>query len=148
MDKNRIGVSGSSQGGGMSLLVASLDERIKALTANVPALCDHPGDLHGRPSGWPFLLRRAVDGEKAKVMHTMSYYDAATAASRITVPALLSAGFIDRTCAATTVLSAFNNLQGTRWIEMVPGMGHATPKDYATRWPRWLRDALDGKITG
>lgn len=148
VDKTRIAVAGSSQGGGMSLLVASLDERIKALTANVPALCDHAGSTQGRPSGWPRLLRRAGAHERQRVRRTMGYYDAATAASRIKVPARLSAGFIDRTCAPSTVMAAFNNLRGPRTIEMVPGMGHATPRGYSEDWPRWLRDALDGKVTG
>ncbi len=148
VDKARIAVAGSSQGGGMSLLVASLDKRIRALSANVPALCDHAGSLQGRPSGWPRLLRRAGAGERERVLRTMSYYDAATAASRITVPARLAAGFIDRTCPPSTVMAAFNNLRGPRTIEMVPGMGHATPKGYGEDWPRWLMDALDGKMTG
>ncbi|MBW7998267.1 MAG: acetylxylan esterase [Candidatus Glassbacteria bacterium] len=147
VDQERIAVQGSSQGGGLSLLVASLDKRVKALASNVPALCDHAGSLHGRPAGWPQLLNHAGATEREQVMRTMGYYDAATAASRIEVPALLAAGFIDGVCAPTTVLAAFNNLKGPRWIEMVPGMGHASPKGRAERWPRWLRDALDGKIT-
>ncbi len=148
VDKTRIAVTGSSQGGGMSLLVASLDERIKAVAANVPALCDHAGSLQGRPSGWPRLLRRAGAGERQRVLRTMGYFDAATAASRIKVPARISAGFIDRTCAPSTVMAAFNNLQGPRTIEMVPGMGHAAPKGYGQDWPRWLLAALDGKVEG
>ncbi len=148
VDKTRIAVAGSSQGGGMSLLVASLDKRIRALSANVPALCDHAGSLQGRPSGWPRLLRHAGAGQRNRVLRTMGYFDAATAASRIEVPARLSAGFIDRTCPPSTVMAAFNNLRGPRTIEMVPGMGHATPKGYSEDWPRWLMDALDGKVTG
>jgi cephalosporin-C deacetylase len=148
VDTTRVAVAGSSQGGGMSLLVASLDERIKALTANVPALCDHAGSLQGRPSGWPRLLRNAGNHERRRVMRTMAYFDAATAASRIKVPARVSAGFIDRTCAPSTVMAAFNNLQGPRTIEMVPGMGHDTPGGYGTEWPRWLMDALNGKVEG
>ncbi len=148
VDTTRIAVAGSSQGGGMSLLVASVDERIKALASNVPALCDHGGSLHGRPSGWPRLLARAGSHELERVKRTMAYYDGATAASRIKVPARLSAGFIDRTCAPSTVMAAFNNLQGPRTIELVPGMGHDTPGGYGTEWPRWLMDALNGKLEG
>jgi cephalosporin-C deacetylase-like acetyl esterase len=148
VDSERIVMAGSSQGGGMSLLVTALDKRIKALAGNVPALCDHTGRLHGRPSGWPRLLRRASEGEQEQVIRTAGYYDAALAASRIDVPALLSCGLIDGTCAPTTVLAAFNNLRGPRGIEIVPGMGHS----FSSGWDKlsldWLRDALEGKTTG
>src|SRR5690349_3100122 len=40
IDRSRIAIAGTSQGGGMALAVASLDPRVRAVVAHVPFLCD------------------------------------------------------------------------------------------------------------
>jgi cephalosporin-C deacetylase len=139
-DTTRLAVIGSSQGGALSLLVAGLDKRIKALTANVPAMCDHTGSLHGRPSGWPRLLR---DGDRQRILHTCGYYDAALNAGLIEVPARLAVGFVDRTCAPTTVYAAYNNIKGPKSIDNFPEMGHSYGKGWMDESSRWLIDTLN-----
>ncbi|HUU29505.1 MAG TPA: acetylxylan esterase [archaeon] len=140
VDTTRLAVSGSSQGGALSLLVAGLDKRVKALTANVPAMCDHTGSLYGRPSGWPRLL---AHGDLERVRRTSGYYDAALTAGFITAPALVAVGFIDRTCAPTTVYAAYNNLKGPKVIDNFPDMGHAYGPGWTERRVKWLLDALN-----
>ena len=43
VDTTRLAVAGASQGGGLSLLTAAVDRRVKALTVHVPAMCDYGG---------------------------------------------------------------------------------------------------------
>ncbi|HLA39438.1 MAG TPA: acetylxylan esterase, partial [Candidatus Glassbacteria bacterium] len=142
VDSAKVAITGGSQGGALSLLVAGLDRRIKALAANVPAMCDHSGELYGRPSGWPRLLRNAGDRERA--LRTSRYYDAALNAGFITVPALLGVGFIDDVCAPTSVYAAYNNLQGYKEIDNFPDMGHGTGPGWYEKSIGWLKKALNG----
>ena len=143
VDTTRVAVAGSSQGGALTLLISGLDKRVKALTANVPAMCDHTGALYGRPSGWPRLLK---DGDRDKVVKTSGYYDGALNAGLIDVPALVSVGFIDRTCAPTSVYAAFNNLKGYKEIGNFPEMAHAYAPGWQEKAVQWLLDALNGKF--
>ncbi len=140
VDTTRLAVVGSSQGGALSLLLAGLDKRIKALTANVPAMCDHTGSLYGRPSGWPRLLR---DGDRRRVLRTCGYYDAALNAGLIEVPARIGVGFVDRTCAPTTVYAAYNNLKGPKRIDHFPLMGHSYGEGWLEETVSWLLDELN-----
>jgi len=140
VDSTRLGIAGSSQGGALSLLVSGIDKRIKALTANVPAMCDHTGQLQRRPSGWPRLLRH--DNSPA-ALRTCGYYDAALNAGLITVPALLAVGCVDNTCAPTTVYAAYNNLRGPKEIDGFPKMGHSYGPGWEEKAVKWLKDKLD-----
>ena len=138
-DKKHMIVSGSSQGGALALVTAGLDSRITALAANVPAMCDHSGLAFGRRSGWPRLVPKGKDGKPdAKVLAVSAYYDAVNFARRIRVPAVVGVGFIDNTCPATTVFSAYNVLRGPKQIDTAPLMGHAISPNYRKLTRRWI----------
>ncbi|MFC2076980.1 acetylxylan esterase [candidate division KSB1 bacterium] len=139
IDGGRLGVAGSSQGGALSLLVGGLDGRVKALTANVPAMCDHCGHYYGRPSGWPGLWRT---GDRRRLERTLGYFDAAVAASRIRVPALMAVGFIDNACPPTTVYAAYNVITGPKTMDNYPLMAHAFGPGWADKAVGWLVDRL------
>lgn len=48
-----LGVTGSSQGGALSVITAALDSRVTFLAAVHPALCDHEAFFKKRACGWP-----------------------------------------------------------------------------------------------
>ena len=48
-----IGVTGSSQGGFLSIAVAALDKRITFLAPVHDAMCDYEAEIHGVAGGWP-----------------------------------------------------------------------------------------------
>lgn len=142
VDTTGLGMYGSSQGGYLSLMVASIDKRVKALVANVPGLCDHTGMLYGRASGGPQLL----DGNlNERAVRTLSYYDAALAAGLIEVPAMIGVGFIDAVCPPTSVYAAYNNLKGEKAIENFLTIGHGAPKDWGKLTRAWLLERLNGR---
>ncbi len=127
VDTTRLAISGGSQGGFLSLMLTSLDKRIKAAALCVPGMCDHAGKLHGKHNEG--LLEAGDNPED--VLRTLSYFDAALAASRIEVPILMAVGYIDGTCPPSTVFAAFNNLRGSR--EMV----HFVDKPHNIGWHEW-----------
>ncbi len=136
-DGEHLVVTGSSQGGGLSLCLAGLDDRVTALAANVPALCDHTGLQQDRPSGWPRLIPR--DAPHGQVAQVAPYFDAVNFARRFDGPAWVAVGLIDRTCPAMTVYSAYNVLSGPKKMLVFPGMGHAVPPEYGSDRVEWIR---------
>jgi len=142
-DKKHLVINGSSQGGALSLIGAGVDDRITALAANVPAMCDHSGANFGRPSGWPRLVPKGPDGKlDPKILKVSAYYDAVNFARCIDkkVPAVVGVGLIDGTCPATTVFSAYNVLQGRKQIDIAPLMGHASCKSYNDLKTRFIQE--------
>lgn len=135
-DGQHLTVTGSSQGGGLSLCLAGLHEKVTALAANVPALCDHTGHLIGQASGWPRLVPPEDDGTIAQVSR---YYDAVNFARRFSGAAWVTVGLIDRTCPATSVYAAYNCLRGEKLILCFPQMGHALPAEYGAARTEWIR---------
>ena len=55
-----LGVTGSSQGGFLSLAVAALDSRVTFLGAVHDAMCDYESALKGKACGWPHQMRGMV----------------------------------------------------------------------------------------
>lgn len=125
-DGTNLIVTGSSQGGALSLVCAGLEPRVTAIAANVPALCDHTGCLSERASGWPQLIPNK-DPTIAKVS---AYYDAVNFARHAKCATLISAGFADATCPPTSVYSAYAVLPQPKRMVPTPDMGHAQSKEY------------------
>jgi cephalosporin-C deacetylase len=133
-------VTGSSQGGALTLITGGLcHDKVTAIGANVPAMCDHTGRYHGRPSGWPQLIPMGDPyREKIVAEEVAPYYDAVNFARHITCPAKLGVGLIDNTCPATTVFSAYNVLNVPKQIVISPLMGHAISKEYTDLTNEWF----------
>lgn len=135
-DKQHVIIHGSSQGGALSLIGAGLNPRITALAANVPAMCDHSGIAFGRVSGWP----RLVPANNEQVLKVSAYYDAVNFARKTKAAAIVGVGFIDTTCAPTTVYAAYNVLQGPKQIIPTPLMGHAQSSEYSALKEKWIME--------
>ena len=127
VDSDKIIVFGGSQGGGLSLLTTAIDKRVDAVVATVPAFCNNASR---EDSHIPYVAR------------TMSYYDAALAATLIEVPSLIGVGFIDGTCRPANVYSAYNNIKGPKRIENFYQMGHGSPPDWRAQTINWILENI------
>ena len=127
-----LAVTGGSQGGALTLITSGLDPRVTLAAPNVAAMCDHSGKAFGRISGWPHWLAKTPKDKADKVLQTSAYYDAINFTRRFKGKSLYGVGFIDTTCAPTTVYAAFNVAPEPKRIITSPLMGHGTD-------PRWLK---------
>ncbi|MDR1283576.1 MAG: acetylxylan esterase [Opitutaceae bacterium] len=111
-DGRTLIVSGTSQGGAQSIVAGGLDPRVTYISAGVPAICDNTGVLANRQRGWPkFLPETKAEAEKLpEAVQAVRYYDAMNFATRVKAEAYFTTGFIDTTCAPTSVYAAYNNL--------------------------------------
>lgn len=125
-----LAVVGHSQGGYQALVAGGLDPRVTFIGAGVPAGCDHTGMKVGRISGWPKLVAMTASGSpNAASLEASRYVDAVNFASRCAAEAIVSVGFIDRTCPPTSVYAAYNVLKGPKRMLTRPAMGHAATGD-------------------
>jgi len=134
-DSQNIGVNGVSQGGGLAILLAGLDERGKALVYSNPALCFHQGYKYDLANGFPYygLKSNTHDGSSDHLDITIQetkYIDAAYFAKRFEGPSLGIVSYIDTICPAHTTFTAFNELKGAKTLVHIKKMGHSHPNDY------------------
>ena len=125
-DGKRILVIGESQGGGQALVAAGLDNRVSAVVAIVPAMCDWFGTLAGRMGGWPQPFES--NSAKKEMMKALPYFDAANILKDSKAIIYTEIGLIDMTCPSTSVYAAVNQAPGQKIICTVPYRPHHQPE--------------------
>ncbi len=143
-DQKHLVLTGSSQGGGLSIIMAGLNRRVTAVAASVPALCDHRGAEAGRKPGWPGLSYVTDAEVRRQALAMFMYYDAVNFARRIpaSVPVIVGVGFIDTTCCPSSVYAAYNVIRGPKRIYNAPGVGHAAGPEYTAAATPWIKQQL------
>jgi cephalosporin-C deacetylase len=119
VDTDRIAVCGGSQGGGISLAVAGIDERVKAVMPDVPFLCDFPRAVRtaGRdPYGEIVRFLAQHRDKSAKVFETLRYFDGVNFARQSRAAALFSVALMDDICPPSTVYGAYHAYAGEKSI--------------------------------
>jgi cephalosporin-C deacetylase len=124
-DGKRIIVIGESQGGGQALAAAGLDNRVTAVVALVPAMCDWFGALADRRGGWPQPYES--DASKEEMMKVLPYFDDANLLKGSKATIFAEIGFIDITCPPASVYAAVNQTKGKKIIYGVPYRAHHQP---------------------
>lgn len=132
-----LGVTGSSQGGALSVIAAALDKRVTFYAAIHPALCDHEGFLKGRAGGWPYYFygQKTASSEKLK---TARYYDTANFARLLTVPGWFSWGYNDEVCPPTSMQAAYNAITSPKEFHPYLETGHYWYQEQYDEWTAWL----------
>lgn len=137
VDSQKIGIMGTSQGGGISLAVASLDPRIRVVVAHVPCLCGMRDAAAIKGS----LVNRLLTAAKLndpEAWDTLDYFDPVRLLPNLQIPALISAGGKDTTCPAITIRSAFDAIPSKKALAFYPSMPHTSSQDfYAFSW-KWI----------
>ncbi len=143
VDPKRIGVMGTSQGGGIALAVAAIDPRIQAVAAHVPCLCDmrNAADMPGSLAN---VRLNAAKANNAGSWNTLDYFDAARLAPRIHMPTLISAGGQDITCPAKSIRAAFDRVAGIKSLVSYPDMPHTTSMGFYFLGWTWMETYLKG----
>lgn len=116
IDKSRIAIEGASQGGGLSLIVAALDSRVKLCAADVPFLCDMEG-LTTQTDWVKNEINKYIKKYKwlsyYQALQNLSYFDTKNFAHLIKIPVLMSTGLQDKTCPPATNFATFNKIKSS-----------------------------------
>ena len=111
IDKRRVGVAGSSQGGALTLLIAALrGDTVKAASAGAPYLCSYM-DAVALTHSYPYeeineYLRINPEHED-QVRGVLNYYDIHHFAHQITAPIIVNIGLQDDVCPPETGFAVF-----------------------------------------
>jgi cephalosporin-C deacetylase len=113
VDADRIAVTGGSQGGGIAIAAAALAPAVRAVMPDLPFLCAFrrgvdiaATDPFSEIARYLSVHRTHVD----RVFETLSYFDGANFAERISVPAIFSVALMDDIVPPSTVYAAYNRL--------------------------------------
>ena len=146
-DGSNLGVCGGSQGGALSIVTASLDTRVKYLSALYPALSDVTGYLKGRAGGWPhyFDPNNIAYNNTPQKLATVGYYDVVNFARQVKAPGLYQWGFNDETCPPTSMYAAYNVIQAPKQLNLFLETGHWTFPEESEKHITWIIEKLQGK---
>lgn len=143
-DTTRMGITGGSQGGALSIITATLDSRLKYLTSFYPALSDMTGYLEGRAGGWPHLFagQNLPFMNKPEKIATLGYYDVVSFARNLKTPGYYSLGYNDETCPPTSMFAAYNQIRAPKELFVVQETGHWTFPEQNEKLNNWMLEKL------
>ncbi len=132
---NEIIVEGMSQGGGLALMLASLDKRIKTCLPDVPFFCGMPylwtqtywvkreADLYLKNKQ---KLNPAFSLTHAQILENLAYYDVANFVKMMppTTNVYISVGLQDTTCPPLSILAMYQQTRGKKSIKIYPKGEH------------------------
>ena len=146
-DGKNLGVTGSSQGGFLTLVCAALDKRVSCYAPVHAALCDHEASLSGVACGWPhYFYNWEHPGEKKDIdmyeVKNARYYDGVNFARRITVPGWFSFGYNDDVVPPTTAYGTYNVVTGPKELHPYQKTAHFWFQEQWDEWQAWLLHQL------
>jgi len=128
VDRARIGVHGSSQGGALTIVTAALrPQAIACAAAGAPYLCgflDAAALTHSYPYEELNEYLRRFPERAAAVRQTLNYFDGINFAPRIRCPLLLYLGLQDDVCPPETGFAVYDALQCPKTLHTADGCGH------------------------
>ena len=127
---------GVSQGGGLAILLAGIDNRISLLINSNPAMGQHIGYNYDRASGFPYYLSIIDDLNQGnntvfnQAVNATKYYDAMFHARRFRGASFSLTGFKDLVVPSATALVSHNQLPGSKVLMVSRDGGHEHPNEY------------------
>lgn len=138
VDPNRIGVTGISQGGGLSLAAAALVPEVKLAVVAFPFLCDYR-------KAWEMELPTEAYRElreffrwfdprherEEEIFTRLGYIDVQNLAPRIRAKVLMATGLADNICPPETQFAAYNKIKSPKSVKFYPDFGHEMLPEFA-----------------
>lgn len=150
-----LGVTGSSQGGFLSLATAGLDKRVTFYAPVHAALCDHTNSLKGVACGWPhYFYWQSAEGRsqgeikgREKQIEVSRYYDGVNFARLITdqQKGWFSFGYNDDVVPPTTAWATYNTVKGPKEISPYQATWHFWFQEQWDEWEAWLLKQMNIK---
>ena len=131
VDPARVGCTGGSQGGGLTLACAGLEPRIKRAAPLFPFLCDYrrvwemdlAKDAYQELKDYFRLFDPRHEREDA-IFTKLGYIDAQFLAPRIRAEVMMAVGFMDTVCPPSSQFAAYNKIPSKKSLVTYPDFGH------------------------
>ena len=140
VDQNRLGATGGSQGGGLTLACAALEPRIKRVAPVFPFLCDYQRvweidqakDAYAELQEYFRKFDPRHEREQA-IFEKLGYIDVQHLCPRIQGQVLMSTGLMDTVCPPSTQYAAYNKISSPKSIDLYPDYDHEDLPGHADR---------------
>jgi cephalosporin-C deacetylase len=133
VDAGRVGATGSSQGGGLTLVCAALEPRIKRAASVFPFLCDYQRvwemDLAVNSYDELRAYFRRFDPRherEQEIFTKLGYIDCQHFAPRISAETLMAIGLMDQICPPSSQFAAYNKITAKKNMVIYPDHAHET----------------------
>jgi cephalosporin-C deacetylase len=131
VDADRVGATGGSQGGGLTLACAALEPRIRKAAPVYPFLCDFQRvwEIDLAVAAYDELKQyfRRFDPRherEADVFTRLGYIDNQHLAGRIRAETLFLVGLMDTVCPPSSQFAAYNKITAPKSLVIYPDFGH------------------------
>jgi len=131
VDPARVGATGGSQGGALTLACVSLEPRVKKAAPVYPFLCDYlrvwEMDLAVGAYEEIRTYFRTFDPlheRKEEIFSKLGYIDCQYLAPRIKAEVMMQVGLMDTICPPSTQFAAFNKITVKKHLVIYPDFGH------------------------
>lgn len=132
VDPDRVGATGASQGGGLTLACAALEPRIRRAAPIFPFLCDYRrvwemdlarSDAYEEINGH-FRRFDPVHERENEIFTKLGYIDCQHLAPRIKAEVLMLTGMMDTVCPPSSQFAAYNRIAARKSMVLYPDFGH------------------------
>ncbi|MBR7185484.1 MAG: acetylxylan esterase [Clostridia bacterium] len=131
VDETRVGATGGSQGGALTIACAALVPEIKLCAPVYPYLSDYQRvwemDLdRGAYEGLRYYFRHfdPRHERQEEIFTKLGYIDIQFLAPRIRAKVLMGTGLMDNTCPPSTQFAAYNKMTYEKQVVIYPDYGH------------------------
>lgn len=131
VDPKRVGATGGSQGGGLTLACVSLEPSIKLAAPVFPFLCDYKRtwDMDLAKDAYQEIreFMRWFDPRHERedeIWNRLGYIDCQHLAKRIRAEVLMFTGLMDTICPPSTQFAAYNKITSKKDMVIYPDFGH------------------------
>jgi cephalosporin-C deacetylase len=131
VDPDRVGATGGSQGGGLTLACAALETRLRRAFPVFPFLCDYQRvwemDLAARAYeelSWYFRTFDPLHEREAEIFSRLGYIDVQHLAPRIRAETRMAVGLMDEVCPPSTQFAAWNRMTCAKSMVIYPDFAH------------------------
>jgi cephalosporin-C deacetylase len=136
VDAGRVGATGASQGGALTLACAALEPRVKRVAPLYPFLCDYQRvwemDMAKDAYEELRLYFRRFDPRHERerdVFYRLGYIDCQHLAARIQGRVLMVTSLMDTVCPPSTQFAAYNKIRSPKSMVLYPDFGHESLPD-------------------
>jgi len=130
LDMERLCITGVSQGGGLSLATASLDNRPKLVISEIPYLCHFRRAVEWAEEAKNITyleianLIREYPEREDEMFRTLSYFDNLNLCGNISAKTVISCGLKDIICPPSTIFAVYNHISSEKYMELLPYSEH------------------------
>ena len=131
VDAARVGATGASQGGGLTLACAALEPRIRRAAPVYPFLCDYQrvwqmdqAERAYRELRDFFRMCDPTHEREHFYFERLGYIDVQHLAGRIRAQVLMGVGLMDQVCPPSTQFAAYNKITSPKEMVIYPDFEH------------------------